>query len=399
VHPILAQRGTWLLWAVIWTGIGVVLGVLLAQLEGLPWWAGQFLMAPITLIYGFICSGSYYLCHIAPLRRSAVLRIVFVHMMGATISASIWLQIGEGWAKLLQQFPLVPGIDQHYWRQSALLVSLAVVLFLLSSAVHYILIALDDSRDAETRALRLQVLATEAELRALRSQITPHFLFNSLNSINALTSSDPAGARRMCLLLSDFLRGTLQVSTQERIPLSQELSLIDQFLAIEQVRFGERLLVKRQIGAGASSQLIPPLLLQPLVENAITHGIAEMLDGGTVRIDAQVENGDLVVAVENPQDPEARPRAGAGMGLSNVRRRLEAAYGPASALSVDPAPDRFRVELRLPASEPPAPETATGTGTVSGPVVRTQLAPPADHVAPALSAAAAPALSVPTRER
>ena len=96
-------------------------------------------------------------------------------------------------------------------------------------------------------ALRHQMLAAQAELRALRAQITPHFLFNSLNSISALTSTDPAGARRMCILLGDFLRGTLQVGSLDRIPLSQELALVDQFLQIEQVRFGDRLRVERTV--------------------------------------------------------------------------------------------------------------------------------------------------------
>jgi two-component system, LytTR family, sensor histidine kinase AlgZ len=213
------------------------------------------------------------------------------------------------------------------------------------------------------------MLATEAELRALRSQITPHFLFNSLNSINALTSSDPAGARRMCLLLSDFLRGTLQVSSHDRIPLAQELSLIDQFLAIEQVRFGERLLVARDIDEEASRRLIPPLLLQPLVENAVTHGIADLLEGGTVEIVARAEGDRLLVTVENPRDPEAKRRAGAGLGLSNVRRRLEAAYGRNGDMVVDTAPDRFRVALALPAppQEPALPPTATVAPAAAAP--------------------------------
>jgi hypothetical protein len=365
VHPILAQRGTWLLWAIIWIAIGAALSILMAQLEGLTWWAGLLLIVPISLVYGFICSGSWYLCHIAPLRRSATLRIISVHGFGALISSSLWLQIGEGWAVLLQQLPWFADIENRYWHQSPLLVSLGVALFLLSSAVHYILIALADSRDAETRALRMQVLATEAELRALRSQITPHFLFNSLNSINALTSSDPAGARRMCLLLSDFLRGTLQVSSHERIPLAQELLLIDQFLAIEQVRFGERLLVVREIDDDAFRRLLPPLLLQPLVENAVTHGISNMLEGGTVRISARTEGSRLIVAIENPRDPEARRRAGAGLGLTNVRRRLEAAYGREATVNVEAVPDRFRVELSLPSPPPehvapPAPAAAPG---------------------------------------
>src|SRR5205823_266156 len=108
--------------------------------------------------------------------------------------------------------------------------------------------------------------------------------YNSLNSISALTGSDPAGARRMCLLLGDFMRNTLRVSGLNRIPITDELALADAFLSIEQVRFGTRLQVVRDVDARASLCQVPPLLLQPLIENAIGHGIAGLIDGGTIRL-------------------------------------------------------------------------------------------------------------------
>jgi two-component system sensor histidine kinase AlgZ len=123
------------------------------------------------------------------------------------------------------------------------------------------------------------------------------------------------------------------------------------------VRVGERLLVERAIDDESFRRLLPPLLLQPLVENAVTHGISNMLEGGTVRISARAEGSRLIVAIENPRDPEARRRAGAGLGLTNVRRRLEAAYGREATVNVEAVPDRFRVELSLP-SPPPEPIAA-----------------------------------------
>src|SRR4029079_2516584 len=149
------------------------------------------------------------------------------------------------------------------------------LLYLLAMAVSYLAAAFEVSRDAERRGLELQVLAREAELRALRAQLDPHFLFNSLQSISALTTADPPAARRMCLLLADFLRDTLAVGSQARIPLRSELLLAQRFLEIEQVRFGERLRVDIE-PEQAGDIAVPPLILQPLVENAVRHGIAHV---------------------------------------------------------------------------------------------------------------------------
>ena len=138
---------------------------------------------------------------------------------------------------------------------------------------------------------RRDVLTREAELRALRAQVDPHFLDNSLNSISVSTASYPAGARRMCILLADFLRNTLSVSAHESIRLADELALADRFPDIEQVRVGSRLKVERRVDVSAVDCLVPPLILQPLVENAVTHGIAGMLDGGLILLTSHASLG------------------------------------------------------------------------------------------------------------
>jgi LytS/YehU family sensor histidine kinase len=222
-------------------------------------------------------------------------------------------------------------------------------LFWLAAIFDYMLIAFETSREAETRALELSLLAREAELKALRAQIDPHFIFNSLHSISALTAADPAAARRMCLLLADFLRDTLRLGSNSRIPLADEFALVDRFLAIEQVRLGARLQIARETDADATECLVPPLLLQPLVENAVVHGIAQLIEGGTIRMTAARAGGMLTITLENPCDPDRARTRGVGLGLSLLRNRLTAQFGAYDAVQAAEDAGCFRVEVRLPA--------------------------------------------------
>jgi two-component system, LytTR family, sensor histidine kinase AlgZ len=359
MHPILAQRRGPVVYHSLWASFGLIGAVLFYRNTGAPLITSLMLTVPLTLMYGLICLSAWYLCLAAPLRQSSMWRIAYIHGFGAVISASLWVVLGHGWALVLD--PYFPGAGRFTMTDVPRLFT-GIMAFLLSSAAHYLLIMLEESKEAETRALKAQVLARDAELRALRSQITPHFLFNALNSINALTSIDPAAARRMCLLLSDFFRGTLQMGAQERIPLAQELALIDQFLAIEQVRFGERLRIERDIDEETTRWMIPPLLLQPLVENAVTHGIADLIEGGVITLSAHTIEQHLAIVVDNPRDPTAkRKKSGAGMGLMNVQRRLDMAYGRDASVRVEAERERFRVELLLPGPSGPLAAALAGT--------------------------------------
>jgi LytS/YehU family sensor histidine kinase len=219
---------------------------------------------------------------------------------------------------------------------------------LLSLAVSHLLGSFEQSRETERRALEVQVLAREAELRSLRAQLDPHFLFNSLHSISALTAVDPAAARRMCVRLAEFLRESLALGSEDRITVDRELKLAERFLDIERVRFGDRLRVDLSAGS-AGACAVPPLLLQPIVENAVTHGVAQLLAGGTIRIAASRTASTLSLVVENPCDADRRRGTGTGLGLANVRSRLRALYGSDARVSATEQQGAWRVELRMPA--------------------------------------------------
>jgi len=214
---------------------------------------------------------------------------------------------------------------------------------------HYLVLAFEAAHEAERRVLESQVSTREAEVRALRAQLNPHFLFNSLNSINALIASQPEEARRLCVRMADFLRRSLTVGSRETIPLAEELDLAEQLLSIEKVRFGERLSHAVVADDAARACAVPPLLLQPLVENAVTHGIAQTIEGGEIRIEAERRGPELRITIWNPRDADAPGRKGTGIGLQNVRRRLYALHGDAADVRALPGDTSFRVELRLPA--------------------------------------------------
>jgi len=238
--------------------------------------------------------------------------------------------------------------------QTAPLFGMGVLLYLLSAGLHYAALAVEASRAAERRAAEARTLAREAELQALRAQINPHFLFNSLHSIAALATIDGARAREMCVRLSDFLRGSLGMAGRESIALREELALARSYLEVEQVRFGRRLRVEEEIDPACEGCAVPALLLQPLVENAVKHGIAGLVEGGSIRLAARRSGATVSITVENAFDPEAPAPHKLGMGLAQVRRRLQVRYGVDASFQAGPADGVYRVVLRLPCESPMA---------------------------------------------
>jgi len=152
----------------------------------------------------------------------------------------------------------------------------------------------------------------------------------------------------MCILLGDFLRRTLGLGEKAAIPLEEEMSLIHAFLAVEKIRYGARLRMEEKIDKEALDAQVPPLLLQPLIENAVGHGIANLIEGGWIRLAAERRDGELSIVVENLFDPEAPPRRKSGVGLANVRQRLEARYGDRAKFATSVDGPCFRVAISLP---------------------------------------------------
>ena len=346
MHPILGRIDRLALYLGVWlTGCVLVAGVFTRF--GLGWTEALALLVPLFLVYAFVCLSAWYVSRATPLTTSGALRVLMSSVLAAAFASGLWLGLTHAWMAVLSLTAFAPAADR-YAQQLPFLFAFGVLLYLLSLAVHYVLLAIETAQEAGRRQLELEILTREAELRALRAQIDPHFLYNSLNSISALIGSDAPGARRMCLLLGEFLRNTLDVSARQRIPLADELALADRYLSIEQVRFGSRLQIERRVDEAASQCLVPPLLLQPLIENAVTHGVARLIEGGVIRLDVSRHDGRLAILIENPCDQDAAAARPGGMGLDNVRNRLAAMFGRDARIDAHATAGRFHVELELP---------------------------------------------------
>ncbi len=321
-----------------WVPVAAILSLAVASSARLGVWPAAAVVAPASVVYAFVCLSTWYSCRMLRLERTGAARLLLTHGLAAVCLGGAWAAAAD----------MIGGFEG---RVAPILFASGVLLYLLSVALHYVLLASEASREAQERAKEARALAGQAELRALKAQLNPHFLFNSLNSISALTTADPAGARQMCVLLGDFFRRTLGLGDRSTIPLSEELALARCFLEVEKVRFGARLRVEERIGEESTRCVVPSLLLQPLVENAVNHGIANLLDGGLIGLAAKRDGDRLSITIENSFDPEARTSRRNGVGLANVRLRLEACYGTRANVFVSVAGDRYRVELVLPAEE------------------------------------------------
>ena len=222
-------------------------------------------------------------------------------------------------------------------------------LFASWSALYFIALAIRARQSAELRETELRAALQAAELRLLKSQLNPHFLFNALNTVRALIADEPAQAQKAVTQLARTLRYTLGAGQEDLVTLEQELAIVEDYLGFESLRLGARLGVDRQIAAPALTHRIPVMLLQTLVENAIKHGIAELPAGGVLRIYAALQPDAFVLEVENPSPAHRRPAAHEGIGISNARTRLQLLFGSRATLDLDLSrPGHALARVRVP---------------------------------------------------
>jgi len=304
-----------------------------------------------------------------PLRRPHVAGRVAIHIAGALAMCVAWAAMGS--VLRLAIFPR--AADLTVYKVWLGFVSWVFTTLPFGVGVYFALVGIQHSffyfaqaRERETQAARLAAQLSEARLGALRMQLNPHFLFNSLNAITVLVrDGNTADASRMLELLSGVLRQVLQTDRGHETSLAEELDFLERYLAIEQVRFSDRLRPRVEIDASIARAAVPRFLLQPLVENALRHGIARRGDAGLVEVAGRREGETLVLTVrdDGPGLEEMAGSAG-GVGLSNTRQRLEALYGARASLVVTNAEGGGAIAtVRLPyheATEPRPPGNGGG---------------------------------------
>jgi sensor histidine kinase YesM len=354
VHPVLASRRRLFLYLLAWTPLVALMAYVVWATGDMSWGEALAVLAPASAVYAFVCLSPWYLSRAMPLRISRAYSLAMTWTASAVAGGLLLLVCARLAASIFAEFASFAGIERRIGPVQPLLFGMGVLLYLLSAGLNYAAVAAEQSHAAERRAVESRALAREAELQALKMQINPHFLFNSLNSISALTAVDAARAREMCVRLADFLRSGLALGDRESIPLWEEVALARRYLEVEQVRFGDRLRVEEHVGPGCRECGVPALLLQPLVENAVKHGIAALLEGGTIRLSSCRDGNGVAISIENPIDPETGPVRGGGIGQAHVRRRLKLRYGDSAAFDAAGGEGVYRVLLRLPCESPMA---------------------------------------------
>lgn len=346
MHPIFASARRFGLYVLAWQLPAIFIGYLLLASAKLTVVEAALFCGPLCVVYAIVCLSPWYVCRVLPLRSTAAWKLLSNHFLAAAVITFLCTLLARWFAQVMNA--VAPGLRERVESQGPMLFAVSMLLYLLAVALHYTYLEFEAGRDALRRENRALVLAREAELKALKAQINPHFLFNCLNSISALTAVEPAQAREMCIRLAEFLRNTLRLGEKASIPFSDELALVRTYLDVEQVRFGPRLHVEQSIQPASEQCVVPPLLLQPLVENAVKHGIAGLVDGGFIRIQAARVGELLRVTVENDFDPDSPPPRRSGLGLANVRSRIEARHGNRGHMQVTVNGTLHRVDLVLP---------------------------------------------------
>jgi two-component system, LytTR family, sensor kinase len=319
-----------------------------AELRGSPISAGQVLSGAMTdaYLWALPTVAIFWLARRFPLARGRFLTHAAVLLIAGVSLSLARLGVIVGLSRWVAVIPRIEFVALFY-RQFHVFLLFYVLLLGIAWAVYYH----GRYREREQAAEQLAAGLAEARFQALKMQLHPHFLFNTLNAISALIPQEAQPARRMVARLGDLLRTALEQEATQEVSLREELEFLEPYLEIEQTRLGDRLSVEFQVEPEALDARVPHLVLQPLVENAIRHGVAPRSEPGVVTIAAAVEGGSLIVDVRNTGGAarEQSAREPGGRGLANVRSRLEHLYGADQQLTAGPAgPDGWVTTIRTP---------------------------------------------------
>ncbi len=222
------------------------------------------------------------------------------------------------------------------------------LLYLMWSLLYFLFHFVTNYKKEEIKNLKWQAAKNEIELNKLKSQLNPHFIFNSMNSIRALINEDPNLAKEAITQLSNVLRNSLLMGKQKLIPFGDEMKLVNDYLGLEKTRFEERLTIERDIDKNTEVFLIPPLMVQTIVENGIKHGTSKLIDGGILSITASIENEKLKIVIYNSGFYDTTKESETGFGLLNTVQRLKLLYGKAASFEIENVDNGVKAVLIIP---------------------------------------------------
>lgn len=345
-NPILNDRRTFMYFAGIWV-IVICIHIFLLVFSGQVSTAEAVTDSVISnLLFGAIGLGLWYPIFFGKSDDEKLISSVINNMVGCLLAVGFWL--GLTYFLLASLF----NTHQEYlgfirkslpWRAG-----IGVLYYEVMILVYYLIIFYRNNKENLVKEAELKTLVKESELKSLKSQINPHFLFNSLNSISSLTMIEPAKAQEMIIKLSEFLRYTTSNKEEKFTSLGQEIGNINRYLDIEKIRFGKRMIVKQDISKLCWNLKLPGLILQPLLENAVKYGVYESTEGSVIDLICSCNSSALSVVIRNAWDPDSQSNKGEGVGLKNIRSRMRIIYSRDDLLNIRKDNSSFEVTIIFP---------------------------------------------------
>jgi len=348
MHPFLRSGKQFALMGLLWGPIALVVAIFHAGLTASPVRTSLVLVFPPMVILFFVCLSIWYVCKIARPEKKRLLRFLLTHLAALILVDVFFVLVALFYSQFLDAVSGSKEWTALFAQSLPLFLGVGVSLYLISALVYYLVLAGERLRQVEHEAMQHQVLSGQAELKALKTTIHPHFLFNSLNILGPLIDKSPADARQFISHLADFLLYSLRYGKQPLVTVKEEVEHVGHYLGVESFRLGERFKLSFDIDPASLPLFLPPFTLLPLVENAVKHGIGQCASGGTLTLISKQDTGFLLIEVNNPVDPQASRLRGEGHGLENLRQRLALHYGPAARLDTHKDNTGFTVRLSVP---------------------------------------------------
>ncbi len=345
-HPVLGNKVRLIVWWLVWLFLALGQSLLFYFVYGSFMKIGIIDSLVSLLIYSGVALSLWYPFRFFNSGETRITTLISNLVASGAISVTLWILI----TKFIMTI-VIPEQNnyQSYWNTTfPYRVGTGVFIYGLVILTYYLFESLSNLSEKNAKEARLESIVKETELKMLRSQINPHFLFNSLNSISSLTITNPEKARDMVVKLSEFMRYALSRKDEQPVSLQNELENLRLYLDIEKVRFGDKLTTEEIIDSNCFEFKIPVMLLQPLYENAVKHGVYESTESVKILTRAKIIDGYFEITISNNYDPAPSLKRGTGTGLLNVTRRLELFYGKKASIKTSKENGIYTVTLYIP---------------------------------------------------
>lgn len=344
-NPILKNRVATLIYILSWLLILTGQWFLLLYFYEIPALTALYDSFIFNALFAGLGFGIWYVVKFNEFENSSAYKIVFVHFVSALIISALWL---TGGYLFIVQFYEDTGSVSFFEQSLTWRFVTGIFYYLLLTLIYYLILYNENLKQKIKDEANLKALIWQAEVKVLKNQINPHFLFNSLNSISSLTVTSPEKARVMIVKLSDLMRYSLKANPNNKTNIEAELQNIERYLSIEKVRFGDKLFYQSEVKAECKNKLLPVMILQPLIENAIKHGVYESTGKININLQCDFISNYLIIQITNNFDNESVKNIGTGIGLTNIRQRLNLLYKRNNLLETSIEKDLFIVKLIIP---------------------------------------------------